>query len=1025
MNRKHLFKTTLKTCAIGLCALFLTASLSAGFRGSGKVFADDSSDSGSVADPVNAGEGYSAVIYDNQSGLPTSEANAIAQTKEGFIWIGSYSGLIRYDGNTFVNLSTDAGVSSVVSLYVDTRDRLWIGTNDSGVSVMEKGTFRRYGRHEGLNSLSVRAICEDKQGNILIGTTDGISYIDGNMMLHNLKLGEFEHETIRTLETSNEGTVYGVTLEGSVFTLKNMQLTGFYNEKALNITGARTVLSDDYNPGYLYIGDSGSTIYYGSFIDGEFSLSRKFLTGDMHFINDIANFGGTMWVCTDKGIGYFDDFHFIPIGDSPMTTSVENVMVDQNYNLWFVSSQQGVMKIVPNRFTDIFRKYGISGSVVYTTCLYDDTLYIGTKNDGLIVIKGGKVQEQLIVKDGDDEKDLIEYLSDSKIRSINADSKGTIWFSTFGSKGLIGLKNGKITRIRTADGLPSERVRTVVERKDGSLLVCCTGGLAIVENGQVKKVYTEKDGITNTEILTASLMDNGDVVLGTDGGGVFVISDSGVKCINVDSGLSSDIVMRVKKDRDRDIMWLVTSNSLSYMNSRYQVTRVEEFPYLNNFDLYENNRGEMWVLSSNGIYVAKADDVLSGKPFRYLYYGIHNGLPSISTSNSYSELTSDGNLYMSCTSGVIKVNIEEADQNTSTFNASVPFVEADGVIIYPKEDGSFSISASTQKLTVYCYVFNYSLINPEVTYQLQGFEKSAVTVTRKDLKPIDYTNLKAGKYKFHMSVVDPHSGQAYELSVHIDKEKHLHEYWSFRIIVIVAAIALITLLVSLVMDRRTKKLIAKNNEQKKFIREVVEAFARVIDMKDQYTRGHSIRVAHYTAMLAKEMGFDEDTAEKYYNIALLHDIGKIGISDDVLNKPGKLNDEEYATIQSHSAKGYDTLKDISIMPELAIGAGSHHERPDGKGYPHGLKGEEIPTVARIIAVADTFDAMYSNRPYRNRMPFAKVFKIIKEIRGTQLDADVVDAFIRLVDQGMFKAPDDDSWPEKDEEKNDEKKPGNE
>ena len=161
-------------------------------------------------------------------------------------------------------------------------------------------------------------------------------------------------------------------------------------------------------------------------------------------------------------------------------------------------------------------------------------------------------------------------------------------------------------------------------------------------------------------------------------------------------------------------------------------------------------------------------------------------------------------------------------------------------------------------------------------------------------------------------------------------------------------------------------------------------------------------------MLAKEMGRDEDTCEKYYNIALLHDIGKIGIPEEVLNKPGKLNDEEFATIKSHSALGFDTLKDISIMPELAIGAGAHHERPDGKGYPNGLKHEEIPDVARIIAVADTFDAMYSNRPYRNRMPFSKAFGIIKEVSGTQLDSEVVDAFIRLVDKGFFRAPDDNS-----------------
>ena len=126
----------------------------------------------------------------------------------------------------------------------------------------------------------------------------------------------------------------------------------------------------------------------------------------------------------------------------------------------------------------------------------------------------------------------------------------------------------------------------------------------------------------------------------------------------------------------------------------------------------------------------------------------------------------------------------------------------------------------------------------------------------------------------------------------------------------------------------------------------------------------------------------------------------------MLNKPGKLTDEEYSIIKSHTSLGYNVLKDISIMPELAIGAVAHHERPDGKGYPKGLKGGEIPRVAQIIAVADTFDAMYSNRPYRTCMDFEKVVSIIQEASGTQLASDVVDAFLRLVKNGEFHASDD-------------------
>ena len=208
------------------------------------------------------------------------------------------------------------------------------------------------------------------------------------------------------------------------------------------------------------------------------------------------------------------------------------------------------------------------------------------------------------------------------------------------------------------------------------------------------------------------------------------------------------------------------------------------------------------------------------------------------------------------------------------------------------------------------------------------------------------------------------------------------------------------------MRRKTRALEKKNQETMAFVGGITEAFAKVIDMKDRYTNGHSSRVAKYTAMLSKELGYDDETVEKYYRIALLHDIGKIGVPPEVLNKPGKLTDEEFEIIKSHTTKGYEALKEITIMPELAIGAEAHHERPDGRGYPNHLKGDEIPRVAQIIAVADCFDAMYSNRPYRNRMNFDKVVSIIKEVSGTQLTPDVVDAFLRLVDKGELRDPDD-------------------
>jgi energy-coupling factor transport system substrate-specific component len=253
---------------------------------------------------------------------------------------------------------------------------------------------------------------------------------------------------------------------------------------------------------------------------------------------------------------------------------------------------------------------------------------------------------------------------------------------------------------------------------------------------------------------------------------------------------------------------------------------------------------------------------------------------------------------------------------------------------------------------------------------------------------------------------DPNGISSKELTVPITKQRKFYELMWVHVVTLLLGACVLSFAVKRYIRYRTEAAERKSAQQKQLIREIVEAFSKVIDMKDAYTNGHSARVAKYTVMLAQELELDEETIEEYYCIALLHDIGEIGIPPEVLNKNGKLTDEEFAIIKSHSALGYNALKDISILPELATGAGAHHERPDGKGYPRGLSGDEIPRVAQIIAVADAFDAMYSDRPYRKRMNFEKAVSIIQGCRGTQLAADVVDAFLQLVEQGKMRAADD-------------------
>ena len=175
------------------------------------------------------------------------------------------------------------------------------------------------------------------------------------------------------------------------------------------------------------------------------------------------------------------------------------------------------------------------------------------------------------------------------------------------------------------------------------------------------------------------------------------------------------------------------------------------------------------------------------------------------------------------------------------------------------------------------------------------------------------------------------------------------------------------------------------------------AFSAAIDAKDAYTNGHSTRVAQYSKMIAEKYGKDEEQQNNIYFIALLHDVGKIGIPDQIINKPTKLSEEEYAVIKGHPSIGYNILKNIEELPAIAIGARFHHERYDGKGYPLGISGQDIPEIARIIAVADAYDAMTSNRRYRSLMPQEKVRDEIIKGKGTQFDPVFADIMLELIE----------------------------
>lgn len=200
------------------------------------------------------------------------------------------------------------------------------------------------------------------------------------------------------------------------------------------------------------------------------------------------------------------------------------------------------------------------------------------------------------------------------------------------------------------------------------------------------------------------------------------------------------------------------------------------------------------------------------------------------------------------------------------------------------------------------------------------------------------------------------------------------------------------------VDKQTRKAEEKKKQFQRLSIQVMQSLAGAIDAKDRYTKGHSQRVAMYSREIAGRYGYDEEKQEDVYFAGMLHDIGKIGIPNEIINKTGKLTDEEYEIIKTHPSIGGDILSNISEIPNIAIGARWHHERYDGKGYPDGLKGKNIPELARIIGVADAYDAMTSKRSYRDVLSQEIVRLEIKKGKGTQFDPVFAEIMLEMIDE---------------------------
>lgn len=238
-----------------------------------------------------------------------------------------------------------------------------------------------------------------------------------------------------------------------------------------------------------------------------------------------------------------------------------------------------------------------------------------------------------------------------------------------------------------------------------------------------------------------------------------------------------------------------------------------------------------------------------------------------------------------------------------------------------------------------------------------------------------------------------------EISLEYYENRPLSDYSLYWLFTSLALLSVIAFVITETVNLKIKSYAKTHAAYKDLVSESLRTIANIIDTKDEYTKGHSVRVAIYSRMIAERMGLNDYEQERIYYIGLLHDIGKVGIPASILTKPGRLNDEEFEIIKRHPAMGSQIMKDFSSIPGVQNGIRYHHERYDGRGYNEGLKGEEIPLEGRIICVADSYDAMSSRRCYRNALSYDFILDELKRNAGTQFDPDILKHMVAMVEEG--------------------------
>ncbi len=957
--------------------------------------------------PAIAEAPYVATVYNERNGLPTGEANVVYQTSDNYMWIGSYGGLVRYDGSTFRNYSQEGLIpsSSIRSLLEDRDGRLWIGTNDAGLFVFENGAFTHLNEPVEPTLLCIRDIIQNQAGDIYAASSSGLGrVVDG--VLVPIADPALTGQTVYTLGADRYGRIWCSLNDWQCAVVEGDVLAGIIHSEAVFPDGEQiySVASD--SEGNLYLGSYQSTVaklsLTGEALDPSAFETVHYATGDVIIHNDLGlTDAGDILVCGQLGFAWIDpEGNMRRFGEEVSAAGLNSACRDYEGNFWLASGNYGVIKLSVGCYDTPNHIAGLNGVAINSIAQSNGRYYLA-------------LDSGLRIYDEDwqpIENELTKSLSGIRIRQVISDRQGRIWLATYSANGAICYDpaNESLIRYDEAAGLTDCWIRTLQELPDGTVAAGTSNGFYLLRDGAPTAYYGHQQGLGNTTILCFAQDGSGTLYIGTDGGGMYTLTDGSLTHHGTNEGLGEGVVLRLLADKQGGGLFVSAGSSLYYWENN-------SFRKLSNFnkaagsifDMYLRS-GKLWLLQNSGILEVDRTALLTGSFTAAKVYSFSHGLTGSLNANTWNAITPDGRLLVTTRSGISVFSFSGTPNKLP--DGIINAIQVDGVTIEHPE--SLTLSRDAHRMTIDFAVLSYTdTSNYRIAYRLIGLDGSESVAQSSKGGSISYTNLPGGEYVFQIRVFDPERPRNEHIyRIPITKEKKLVEEPLFWLGLALAFAAVVALVISLAEHLRHKarlrRMHERQHELKTILIQSLQTFARIIDAKDPYTNGHSIRVAKYAREIARRMGMDQDQQDDIYYIALLHDIGKIGIPDNILNKKGALTPEERAIIQTHPAVGGKVLADFTALEDIDDGAKYHHERYDGKGYCEGLSGKDIPLVARIIGVADSYDAMASDRCYRPALSKERILSELKDNSGGQFDPEIVPYMVEMIHEGIVPAETD-------------------